>query len=64
MGTPQVQRILDTPSVKLDISRAFVDRGGDGEYELIDETADDNSGTSKGAPLGKSCSGNKQKKVR
>lgn len=40
----QVKQILDTPSVKLDISRAFVDRDGDGNYELIDETSDENSG--------------------
>jgi len=40
----QVKQILDTPSVRLDISRAFVDRDGDENYELIDETADENSG--------------------
>ena len=42
----QVKQILDTPSVRLDISRAFVDKDGDGNYELIDETADDISGRS------------------
>ena len=40
----QVKQILDTPSVRLDISRAFVDRDSDENYELIDETADENSG--------------------
>ena len=40
----QVKQILDTPSAKLDISRSFVDRDGDGNYELIDETTDENSG--------------------
>ena len=42
----QVKQILDTPSVRLDISRAFVDKDGDGNYELIDETADEISGRS------------------
>ena len=42
----QVKQILDTPSVRLDISRAFIDRDGDGNYELIDETADENSSRS------------------